>query len=185
MNIYPKDQSVSFFRTKEKWGGFSNMCGGFPLLVNDVPIRTSEALYQAMRFPHDALLQERIIVQNSPIIAKRVAQSGSRNTREDWMMLRVSIMRWALRVKLAQNFESFGALLDATEEKFIVEQSYRPKDLWSAVEQGDEFVGHNQLGKLLMDLRTEYREKGRAMLVVTTSLDLTLYNEKIGVVQGK
>ena len=39
-------------KLKKNMVALSNMAGGFPLVVNDIRIRTSEALYQACRFPH-------------------------------------------------------------------------------------------------------------------------------------
>ena len=49
---YDRANSAIFLKTREKHGGLSNMAGGFPLVVNGTEIRTSEALYQACRFPH-------------------------------------------------------------------------------------------------------------------------------------
>ena len=48
---YDRAKSAVFRKTKERFGALSNMAGGFPLHVNGVKIRTSEALYQACRFP--------------------------------------------------------------------------------------------------------------------------------------
>jgi hypothetical protein len=46
------------------------MAAGFPLMVNDIAIRTSEALYQASRFPHRPDVQHEIIAQASPLVVK-------------------------------------------------------------------------------------------------------------------
>jgi type I restriction enzyme S subunit len=46
------------------------MAPGFPLCVNGVRIRTSEALYQACRFPHLPDIQRQIIDERSPMTAK-------------------------------------------------------------------------------------------------------------------
>ena len=43
---------VVFFKVREEWGELSNMHNEFPLRVGGVPVGSSEALYQAMRFPH-------------------------------------------------------------------------------------------------------------------------------------
>lgn len=48
---YDCTKSAVFLKTKERLGALSNMAGGFPLEVNGIKIRTSEALYQACRFP--------------------------------------------------------------------------------------------------------------------------------------
>ena len=64
---YDRDASAVFRRTKEQFGDLSNMAGGFPLLVNDTTIKTSEALYQALRFPTLPEVQRKIIDEPSPI----------------------------------------------------------------------------------------------------------------------
>ena len=67
---YSRQESVVFRKTKEKYGGLSNMAGGFPLLVNGIQIRTAEAIYQACRFPNLQDVQYIIIQQRSPMTAK-------------------------------------------------------------------------------------------------------------------
>ena len=49
---YERQGSVVFCKTNEEFGGLSNMAPGFTLRVNGIDILTSEALYQACRFPH-------------------------------------------------------------------------------------------------------------------------------------
>ena len=67
---YDRPESVVFLKTKDAFGGLSNMASGFPLSVNGIHIRTCEALYQACRFPHLPEVQELIIAQKSPMTAK-------------------------------------------------------------------------------------------------------------------
>ena len=52
LRTYEPEECVVFRKTAEAFGGLSNMAAGFPLKVNGVSVRTSEALYQACRFPH-------------------------------------------------------------------------------------------------------------------------------------
>ncbi|WP_428542878.1 NADAR domain-containing protein [Profundibacter sp.] len=142
-----------FLKTKERFGGLSNMAPGFPLRVNGVRIRTSEALYQACRFPHMPEVQRLIINQRSPMTAKMRSKPYRKVSRTDWNAVRVKIMRWSLRVKLAQNWSEFGRLLLATGDRPIVEQS-RKDDFWGAkVAENGALVGMNVLGRLLMELR--------------------------------
>ncbi|NLM00402.1 MAG: NADAR family protein [Treponema sp.] len=147
--------------TKELYGGLSNMASGFPLKVNGVEILTSEALYQACRFPHLPEVQEKIIKEKSPMSAKMVSKPHRINSRPDWDDVRIKIMRWCLRVKLAQNFFEFGKLLESTFDKPIVEDSSKD-DFWGAIrDKQDEniLIGTNALGRLLMELRQFYNEK--------------------------
>jgi predicted NAD-dependent protein-ADP-ribosyltransferase YbiA (DUF1768 family) len=52
IRTYQTKDVVRFRKTNEKFGGLSNMAPGFPIVVLGYRIRTSEALYQACRFPH-------------------------------------------------------------------------------------------------------------------------------------
>jgi len=154
---YKRENSVVFCKTKEEFGGLSNMAAQFPLRVNDIEIRTSEALYQACRFPHMPDVQRLIIAQKSPMTAKMKSKPYRSQTREDWDNVRVRIMRWCLRVKLACNWDSFRSLLLTTGDRPIVELS-KKDDFWGAKMRGDDvLVGANVLGRLLMELRQELR----------------------------
>lgn len=155
---YRREEIASFRKTDEKFGGLSNMAPGFPVRVNDVFVGTAEALYQACRFPHLPDVQHVIISQTSPMTAKMKSKPHRSQSRPDWDDVRIQIMRWCLRVKLVQNWESFASLLLATGNHFIVEDSRRD-DFWGAVSQEPgTLMGQNVLGRLLMELRQKVRE---------------------------
>jgi ribA/ribD-fused uncharacterized protein len=154
---YRREDVIVFRRTGDAFGGLSNMAPGFPLRVNSIAIRTAEALYQACRFPHEPEVQRLIIDQTSPMTAKMKGKPYRSRTRQDWPQVRVSIMRWCLRVKLACNYENFGHLLFATGARPIVEES-RKDSFWGAQPTPEGvLVGANVLGRLLMELREELR----------------------------
>ena len=166
LRTYRRADSAVFLKTKEKYGGLSNMAGGFPLVVNDTKIRTSEALYQACRFPHMPEVQQLIIEQRSPMTAKMKGKPHRQNSRPDWNAVRVKIMRWCLRVKLAQNWDSFSELLLETANLPIVEQSRRD-DFWGAKPvDKDTLTGVNALGRLLMELREQVKDDPSELLHV-------------------
>jgi len=151
---YDPAECAVFMKTNERFGGLSNMAAGFPLTVEGVRVRTSEALYQACRFPHRPDVQAIIIAERSPMTAKMRGKPYHHNTRPDWNEVRVNIMRWCLRVKLAQNFDTFSKLLLTTGEMPIVEKKVRRTDFWGAkVTEDGTLVGQNVLGRLLMELR--------------------------------
>lgn len=156
---YIRAECVVVYKTKEDWGGLSNMAGGYSVTINGVHILTSEALYQACRFPHLPDVQRAIIEQTSPMTAKMKSKPHRENSRPDWAEVRFKIMRWCLRVKLAQNHAEFGRLLLATRDRPIVEQS-RKDAYWGAKlsEDGTELIGENVLGRLLMGLRKQLLE---------------------------
>jgi ribA/ribD-fused uncharacterized protein len=151
---------VVFCRVREPWGGLSNMSNEYPLCVNDIAVPSSEALYQALRFPHQPDWQLEILTAPHAMQAKMVAKKGGRranHSRTDWDAIRVDVMHWVLRVKLAQHEQTFGDLLAATGERPIVEFS-KHDDFWGARSDPEEptrLVGTNMLGQLLIQLRDE------------------------------
>lgn len=180
---YSVAHCISFKKTKEKFGGLSNMASGYPVVVNGVVIRTSEALYQACRFPSLPEVQDLILRQASPMAAKMKGKPHP--SREDFNVHRIAIMDWALRVKLACNFESFGALLRSTSEENdfpIVEVSHKDR-FWGAVPSSDgtTYEGCNILGRLLNRLRTRLIEGDESLVTVDPLLipSFTLYNQPI------
>ena len=160
LRTYVRGDVVVVYKTKEGFGGLSNMASGYPLQINGIRILTAEALYQACRFPHMPEVQRGIIEQQSPMTAKMKSKPHRKNSRSDWDEVKYKVMRWCLRVKLAQNYEEFGRLLLATRDRPIVEQS-RKDDYWGAKlteETGDTLIGQNVLGRLLMELRERLKD---------------------------
>lgn len=187
---YKYSESCVFRKTKELFGGLSNMASGFPLKVNGIYIPTSEALYQACRFPHLPDVQRKIIEEKSPMSSKMVGKPFRSDSRPDWDSVRNEIMYWCLRVKIAQNFSSFGKLLALTESKPIVEDSHKDK-YWGAVKDKEDesiLIGVNALGRLLMKLRKEYYSENRLDLLFVEPLNLKnflLYHNPIQVVDER
>lgn len=150
---YERDQVVSFRKTTEDFGGLSNMAPGYPIKILGYKIRTSEALYQACRFPHLPHVQRMIIEETSPMTAKMRSKPYRDDSRPDWEEVRVKVMRWCLRAKLLHNWATFSRLLLATGDRPIVEDS-RKDDYWGAkVGEDNLLAGRNVLGRLLMELR--------------------------------
>ena len=184
---YDRARSVVFLKTNEAFGGLSNMAGGFPLHVQGTRIHTSEALYQACRFPHLPEIQRLIINQASPMTAKMKSKPHRKNSRSDWDRVRVKVMRWCLRVKLAQNWARFSELLLRTGDRPIVEESRRD-DFWGAKPVDEQtLVGMNVLGRLLMELREAVKSQGPDPLLSVAPLDIPeflLFGRPIGTVVG-
>lgn len=179
---------VHFQKATDDYGDLANMTGGYLLRVNGIASRTPEALYQAMRFPHEPTWQREIIDQNSPMMCKRLAHKAGRKeaSRPDWEEVSIEVMRWVLKVKLCLHYERFAALLRGTADRALVERS--AKDVyWSAVETAaDTLEGRNQLGLLWMDLRQELRTQPAEMFQTVPPLDIPdflLYGEPIRLVK--
>jgi len=190
LRTYSRMDVVVFYKTKESFGGLSNMASGYPLNIHGVRIPTSEALYQACRYPHLPDVQKEIIGQHSPMTAKMKSKPHRKDSRSDWDEVRYKIMRWCLRVKLAQHYKEFGRLLLATRDRPIVEQS-RKDDYWGAKvvdEVGETLVGQNVLGRLLMELREVLKTDADEALKVVPPLsipDFLLLDKPIGEVTSK
>ncbi len=185
LRTYSRTDVVVFYKTKERFGGLSNMAAGYPLKIHGVRIHTAEALYQAFRYPHLPDVQKEIIGQHSPMTAKMKSKPHRKDSRSDWEDVRYKVMRWCLRVKLAQHYKEFGRLLLATRDRPIVEQS-RKDDYWGAKivdEVGETLVGQNVLGRLLMELREVLKSDADEALRVVPPLsipDFLLLNKPIG-----
>ena len=179
---YNRQECITFRKTAERFGGLSNMAGGYLLNVNGVRILTSEALYQACRFPHLPEVQRQIIAERSPMTAKMKSKPYRGNSRPDWDVVRTKIMRWCLQVKLVQNWDKFSKLLLETGDLPIVEDS-RKDDFWGAKPEDDEIlVGANVLGRLLMQLREQVKNGEIIPQTIINPLlipDFLLYGQSI------
>ena len=183
IRTYVRSECAVFRKTAEAFGGLSNMAPGFPVRVNGVRILTVEALYQACRFPHQPEVQRKIIEQTSPMTAKMVGKPFRDDSRPDWDRVRVKIMRWVLRLKLAMHWSKFSELLLSTGDRPIVEDS-RKDDFWGAIPTNSTtLVGMNVLGRLLMELREEIKQGAELRRVEPPAiLDFLLFGEQLGAV---
>ncbi|HHT97121.1 MAG TPA: NADAR family protein [Clostridiales bacterium] len=181
MLTFSKNNSVVFCKTKDKYGGLSNMCAGYPINVNGVIFNTSEALYQSLKFPHNVEVQRKILEARSPMAAKMISKEFIEFERPDWREVNIDIMRWCLRAKLICNWSKLGELLMSTYNLQIVELSYKD-DFWGAKPIGDNFKGYNILGRLLNELRDDYIKTGDRACYQLKPLnipDFLLFNEQI------
>jgi ribA/ribD-fused uncharacterized protein len=160
------------------------MAPGFPLIINGAEIRTAEALYQACRFPHRPDVQALILQEYSPMTAKMRSKPYRQLSRADWDRVRTKVMRWCLRVKLAENWNRFADLLLQTGDRPIVEES-RKDAFWGAKPIDYEIlVGVNALGRLLMELRAGLRKEGDRLKEVSPPpiADFLLRGRPIGTI---
>jgi ribA/ribD-fused uncharacterized protein len=190
------EDCVVFHKVKEEWGGLSNMSNEFPLRVEGIEVPSSEALYQALRFPHQPDWQREILEAPHAMRAKMRARMGGRkrnHSRADWDQIQVEAMKWCLRVKLAQHFQDyFLRLLRWTAPHPIVELSRKDR-FWGAVQDPDGVLrGENMLGRLLVELREEVMAlvaEGKQSHVLRVEppaiADFRLLGREVGVVEGQ
>ena len=170
---YRLSESAHFRFTRAKWGEFSNFHPDFPLVVNDIDFATSEQLYQAMKFTEHPDTQLTLARETSPKVSKAFAKiCEADQMRADWQEVKVDVMRWVIRVKLAQHWTMFGSILVKTRNMPIVEFSRRDA-FWGAIpESNEKLVGVNALGRLLMELRQELLETDADRLKIVPSLKI-------------
>lgn len=163
---YHAHEVVGFHKVREAWGEFSNMHGGLPLVVGGHSVRSTEHLYQAMRFDCAPEIQQEILSVASPMYAKRTAYKHIAQTRKDWQQVNIGIMRYALRLKLHQHHNRLSALYLDTKGRAIVEISTKD-DFWGAKPLADgSYHGRNVLGRLHMELCAELQKDPEAYLAV-------------------
>jgi ribA/ribD-fused uncharacterized protein len=185
---------VVVFRVREEFGGLSNMSNEFPLRVAGLAIGSSEALYQSCRYPRRPDWQREILDAPHAMPAKMKAKKECRRqqSRPDWPDVQINIMRWVLRVKLAQHLRRFGGLLLSSGSRPIVERSRKDRS-WGAVPDANgALVGANWLGRLLMELREELvvrraaGEESSLLRVEPLAIpEMCLLGQEIGVIEAK
>lgn len=155
----PASKELAIFKkTHEQWGGYSNMASGYPLIINDIEIRSSEALYQALKYTNHPEIQFKILEQTSPMTAKMVAKPFKELIRPDFEIIKIRIMKWCVHAKLLCNYEKFSHLLLESENKMIVEESRRD-NFWGAKRtQDNKLIGVNVLGRILMEARENLKK---------------------------
>lgn len=183
VRTYHSSDSIIFKKNNESYGDLSNMSMKYPLSIGNIKVLNTEALYQSCRFPHIVDLQERIISEKSPMKVKMISNANKKKSRDDWEEIKLKVMKWCLNIKLAQNFISFGYILDSTRELNIVENSNKD-NFWGAIPNEDNtiYTGQNALGRLLMQLREQYKSQNKYSLLIVEKPkieDFKLFGEEI------
>ena len=143
-------------------GWLSNM-SPYKIVVDDIFWNTAESYFQSLRFAPDDNVRERIRMQKSPMAAKIVAnENASRMVVVPMSEDDVENMRITLRLKFRCNQIPLQDNLLRTGDRTIIEDcSARRTEsgaFWGASELPNGLLyGQNRLGKLLMELRSEFK----------------------------
>lgn len=146
----PGTNEVVFFKTKEKWGEFSNFSQHSFEDEHGRIWKTSEHYYQAHKTLVESQFDE-ILNAKTAWESANLGRSPALQLRSDWDSVKLDVMRRALKLKFTQNKECFLALMES-RDSVIVELSYNDQ-YWGRTPDG---FGENWLGKLLMELRHEF-----------------------------
>lgn len=142
-------------KVKEPFGWLGNM-SPHPVEWQGKEYRTSEALFQAMRFDDEDVI-EAIRKEKSPMAAKMVAKKHrAQMTVEPMSEADLDNMRICLRLKVEQHPELREQLLATGEDQIVEDCSKRKRGtglFWGAALDGTDWVGKNQLGRLWMEIR--------------------------------
>ena len=152
METYPVCECVAIRKVKEPWGVLGNFAAT-PIIINNVRFKSSEQLFQLMKFKEEDPVLAVYQARNPKMTAKHWEKT---HRRKDWGQMIVDAMKFCLEKKYEQS-AVFRETLDSTKGRYIVEDqtSFRKKtpDTWGVKQQGELFVGPNLLGRLLMELR--------------------------------
>jgi N-glycosidase YbiA len=151
-------------KVAEPFGWLGNM-SPFPVIWSEKLYRTTEALFQAMRFEEQNVI-EAIRMAKSPMTAKMVAKRD-RNVMvvEPRSSRDVENMRTVLRLKLEQHPHLKQELIATGDQSILEDCSKRPHGsglFWGSALQDGQWVGQNMLGRLWMECRDELRAETSA-----------------------
>lgn len=152
---------IRITKVKEEYGWLHCM-SPHPLTYEGIDFRTSESLFQYLRFEGYPKIQEEIRNQKSPMAVKMKARKYreklNRGSNWDQSLDDIPLMRKCLLLKLNQHPDLEKKLLK-TEQAIIIEDctthDRESARFWGAVFKNNKWIGENILGKLWMEIRDE------------------------------
>ncbi len=164
-NIQEEKQIITFTKVSLPNGWMSNMAP-YPVIYNNVTYKTTEALFQCLRFENYPEIQKEIMNEKSPMAAKMIAK-GNRDilVKDGYEFLGnkdLELMRLCINLKLEQHPQLKDELLATGNKKIIEDCSARPQDsglFWGCAYQNGTWIGKNSLGEILMEKRLELQNQ--------------------------
>ena len=158
---YPAAETICIRGTKDEWGILGNFYQP-PIVVNGITFDCTERLFHIMKLSPDANegIKEMMEVKAGMGIkmhVKHLYKAHPEWFHDHWPSMVVDAMKYCLTLKYEQS-EAFRNELERSKGKYIVEDETSRKkgkaaDTWGVVLKGNEYVGPNLLGRLLMELR--------------------------------
>ena len=147
--------TIYFYKVNDPYGCFSNF-SPHGIQLQGMHWSTVEHYYQAQKFvgTADAALIPVIHVVQTAAQAAALGRDRTRQVRPDWEQVKTQVMREAVLKKFVTHTD-IQAILISTGNQLIVENS--PTDYYWGC--GREKTGQNHLGKILMDVRKEIRQR--------------------------
>ena len=138
-----------------------------PLENDPIEFTSSEQMFMWFKaiFFRDEEMAGKTLQSQTPQEARDLGQLVRNYVDEEWDKVRVDRMKTAVRYKFYQNENLRKQLMDTRYDgKTFVEASYYDR-IWGIGYNQDEAMnhldnwGHNELGKILTDLRNELKSK--------------------------
>jgi N-glycosidase YbiA len=152
--------TIYFYKLSDPYGCFSNF-SPHPIEVDGLDWQTVEHYYQAQKFV--ATENERLIQvirdAQTPMEAAQIGRDRTLKLRCDWEEVKQQVMWQGVLTKFLTHTDIQAILLD-TGDRLIVEDS--PTDYYWGC--GQDKTGQNQLGKILMNVRQEIRQRLQGQL---------------------
>jgi ribA/ribD-fused uncharacterized protein len=128
------------------------------IIIRGQEWETAEHVFQAAKFL-DPDTRHLIRVCVTPKFAKQFANEIKDEIRKDWEKVRIDVMYKTLKLKFNQHPNLRLRLKKSTD--YIIEDNYWHDNFWGncTCEKCKDIEGQNWMGKLLMKLRDELREK--------------------------
>jgi len=144
---------IHFYNSNEPFYEFTNFYLSSIVDSNSTTWICSENYFQGQKFVQHPDLYAQAKALKTPRAAFDMARIYKNQVRNDWQLVKMGIMQQALEFKFSQNKELHRLLL-ATGNAQLFEHTVND-NFWG--DGGDEVSGSNQLGKLLMQVRTKLR----------------------------
>ena len=146
---------IPFTKVALPYGWLGNM-SPYPITWNNRTWRTSEALFQALRFDDETIIDQ-ICAEKSPMGAKFKAKAN----KEKMIVTPLSDkdfenMEICIKLKVSLHPELIELLKSTGDSILFEDVSSRARGnnlVWGAVLKNGELVGENQLGKIWMKIR--------------------------------
>ena len=155
---------ISFTKVDLPYGWLGNM-SPYPVNYDGKTWRTTEALFQALRFNDDSI-KEAIRNEKSPMGAKLKAKSLMKSNPSKVCVTPLSEkdldnMKMCLLLKLDQHPQLLKELLKTGEDKIyedVTSRGRRGSNLfWGSLMENGSWVGENNLGKMWGEIRESHK----------------------------
>ena len=147
--------TIYFYKVNDDYGCFSNF-SPHPINLQGTYWSTVEHYYQAQKFvgTPDAVVIPVIHAAPTPEQAAALGRDRTRSVRPDWEQVKIQVMHEAVLIKFLTHID-IQSILISTGDRLIVENS--PTDCYWGC--GGDKTGQNHLGKILMNVRQEIRQR--------------------------